>query len=167
MQDETSAGLFFFPVDDKLNLYSQCFATRIPIRRRLRDESSAPPECVLLAKCSNCTLACACANCQTPDATVIFALQLPPPFLASLPSALLFIPDYRLAEGLSNRIPHNQSQDFSTTSSHNSSERSGSLSGWFSLRVKRRERKGIGRLSLSFPLSVFLSGERSAPQLGD
>uniref|UniRef100_A0A8C5N7Q8 Roundabout, axon guidance receptor, homolog 2 (Drosophila) n=1 Tax=Gouania willdenowi TaxID=441366 RepID=A0A8C5N7Q8_GOUWI len=28
-------------------------------------------------------------------------------------------------------IPHNQSQDFSTTSSHNSSERSGSLSGWF------------------------------------
>uniref|UniRef100_A0A8C4GRS2 Roundabout, axon guidance receptor, homolog 2 (Drosophila) n=1 Tax=Dicentrarchus labrax TaxID=13489 RepID=A0A8C4GRS2_DICLA len=32
---------------------------------------------------------------------------------------------------LSNRIPHNQSQDFSTTSSHNSSERSGSLSGWF------------------------------------
>uniref|UniRef100_A0A7N6AR88 Roundabout, axon guidance receptor, homolog 2 (Drosophila) n=1 Tax=Anabas testudineus TaxID=64144 RepID=A0A7N6AR88_ANATE len=45
--------------------------------------------------------------------------------------ALLFIPDYRLAEGLSNRIPHNQSQDFSTTSSHNSSERSGSLSGWF------------------------------------
>uniref|UniRef100_A0A8C9T5A7 Roundabout, axon guidance receptor, homolog 2 (Drosophila) n=1 Tax=Scleropages formosus TaxID=113540 RepID=A0A8C9T5A7_SCLFO len=32
---------------------------------------------------------------------------------------------------LSNRMPHNQSQDFSTTSSHNSSERSGSLSGWF------------------------------------
>ncbi|KAF3847516.1 hypothetical protein F7725_020544 [Dissostichus mawsoni] len=44
-------------------------------------------------------------------------------------NTLLFIPDYRLAEGLSNRIPHNQSQDFSTTSSHNSSERSGSLSG--------------------------------------
>uniref|UniRef100_A0AAQ5XT71 Roundabout, axon guidance receptor, homolog 2 (Drosophila) n=1 Tax=Amphiprion ocellaris TaxID=80972 RepID=A0AAQ5XT71_AMPOC len=43
-------------------------------------------------------------------------------------NTLLFIPDYRLAEGLSNRIPHNQSQDFSTTSSHNSSERSGSLS---------------------------------------
>nr|XP_045003633.1 roundabout homolog 2 isoform X3 [Jaculus jaculus] len=43
--------------------------------------------------------------------------------------ALLYIPDYRLAEGLSNRMPHNQSQDFSTTSSHNSSERSGSLSG--------------------------------------
>ncbi|XP_058490993.1 roundabout homolog 2 isoform X8 [Solea solea] len=44
-------------------------------------------------------------------------------------NTLLFIPDYRLAEGLSSRIPHNQSQDFSTTSSHNSSERSGSLSG--------------------------------------
>uniref|UniRef100_A0A3B3SB02 Roundabout, axon guidance receptor, homolog 2 (Drosophila) n=1 Tax=Paramormyrops kingsleyae TaxID=1676925 RepID=A0A3B3SB02_9TELE len=44
-------------------------------------------------------------------------------------NTLLFIPDYRLAEGLSNRMPHNQSQDFSTTSSHNSSERSGSLSG--------------------------------------
>ncbi|XP_034718673.1 roundabout homolog 2 isoform X17 [Etheostoma cragini] len=44
-------------------------------------------------------------------------------------NTLLFIPDYRLADGLSNRIPHNQSQDFSTTSSHNSSERSGSLSG--------------------------------------
>uniref|UniRef100_A0A8C6KGA5 Roundabout, axon guidance receptor, homolog 2 (Drosophila) n=1 Tax=Nothobranchius furzeri TaxID=105023 RepID=A0A8C6KGA5_NOTFU len=48
--------------------------------------------------------------------------------------ALLFIPDYRLADGLSNRLPHNQSQDFSTTSSHNSSERSGSLSGWFTRR---------------------------------
>uniref|UniRef100_A0A4W5JU55 Uncharacterized protein n=1 Tax=Hucho hucho TaxID=62062 RepID=A0A4W5JU55_9TELE len=34
-----------------------------------------------------------------------------------------------MAEGLSNRMPHNQSQDFSTTSSHNSSDRSGSLSG--------------------------------------
>ncbi|KAJ8392078.1 hypothetical protein AAFF_G00078840 [Aldrovandia affinis] len=44
-------------------------------------------------------------------------------------NTLLFIPDYRLAEGLSNRMPHNQSQDFSTSSSHNSSERSGSLSG--------------------------------------
>ncbi|KAG8450332.1 hypothetical protein GDO86_002835, partial [Hymenochirus boettgeri] len=44
-------------------------------------------------------------------------------------NALLYIPDYRMAEGLTNRIPHNQSQDFSTTSSHNSSERSGSLSG--------------------------------------
>ncbi|XP_037402437.1 roundabout homolog 2 isoform X6 [Pygocentrus nattereri] len=44
-------------------------------------------------------------------------------------NTLLFIPDYRLADGLSNRMPHNQSQDFSTTSSHNSSERSGSLSG--------------------------------------
>ncbi|XP_071216100.1 roundabout homolog 2-like isoform X15 [Salvelinus alpinus] len=43
-------------------------------------------------------------------------------------NTLLFIPDYRLAEGLSNRMPHNQSQDFSTTSSHNSSDRSGSLS---------------------------------------
>ncbi|XP_058275262.1 roundabout homolog 2 isoform X7 [Hirundo rustica] len=44
-------------------------------------------------------------------------------------NALLYIPDYRVAEGLANRLPHNQSQDFSTTSSHNSSERSGSLSG--------------------------------------
>ncbi|XP_053095598.1 roundabout homolog 2 isoform X5 [Pangasianodon hypophthalmus] len=44
-------------------------------------------------------------------------------------NTLLFIPDYRLADGLCNRMPHNQSQDFSTTSSHNSSERSGSLSG--------------------------------------
>lgn len=35
------------------------------------------PEYVLLAKCSNCMFACACANCQTPDATVIFALQPP------------------------------------------------------------------------------------------
>ncbi|XP_068126608.1 roundabout homolog 2 isoform X5 [Hyperolius riggenbachi] len=43
-------------------------------------------------------------------------------------NALIYIPDYR-SEGLSNRMPHNQSQDFSTTSSHNSSERSGSLSG--------------------------------------
>uniref|UniRef100_A0A8C7ZKI3 Roundabout, axon guidance receptor, homolog 2 (Drosophila) n=1 Tax=Oryzias sinensis TaxID=183150 RepID=A0A8C7ZKI3_9TELE len=48
---------------------------------------------------------------------------------SSCNNTLLFIPDYRLAEGLSHRIPHNQSQDFSTTSSHNSSERSGSLSG--------------------------------------
>lgn len=39
-----------------------------------------------------------------------------------------------MAEGLANRLPHNQSQDFSTTSSHNSSERSGSLSGWFHYR---------------------------------
>uniref|UniRef100_A0A8C2PUU4 Roundabout, axon guidance receptor, homolog 2 (Drosophila) n=1 Tax=Cyprinus carpio TaxID=7962 RepID=A0A8C2PUU4_CYPCA len=45
--------------------------------------------------------------------------------------ALLFIPDYRLADGLCNRMPHNQSQDFSTTSSHNSSDRSNSLSGWY------------------------------------
>ncbi|XP_030060090.1 roundabout homolog 2 isoform X3 [Microcaecilia unicolor] len=44
-------------------------------------------------------------------------------------NAVLYIPDYRMAEGISNRMPHNQSQDFSTTSSHNSSERSGSLSG--------------------------------------
>ncbi|XP_048016910.1 LOW QUALITY PROTEIN: roundabout homolog 2 [Megalobrama amblycephala] len=44
-------------------------------------------------------------------------------------NTLLFIPDYRLADGLSNRMPHNQSQDFSTTSSHNSSDRSNSLSG--------------------------------------
>ncbi|XP_075290070.1 roundabout homolog 2 isoform X12 [Opisthocomus hoazin] len=44
-------------------------------------------------------------------------------------NALLYIPDYRAAEGLASRLPHNQSQDFSTTSSHNSSERSGSLSG--------------------------------------
>uniref|UniRef100_H3A9I9 Roundabout guidance receptor 2 n=1 Tax=Latimeria chalumnae TaxID=7897 RepID=H3A9I9_LATCH len=44
-------------------------------------------------------------------------------------NAILYIPDYRMAEGLSNRMPHNQSQDFSTTSSHNSSERSCSLSG--------------------------------------
>ncbi|XP_069745205.1 roundabout homolog 2 isoform X27 [Narcine bancroftii] len=42
-------------------------------------------------------------------------------------NALLIIPDYRLAEGLSNRMPHNHSEDFSTSSSHNSSERS--LSG--------------------------------------
>ena len=32
------------------------------------------PEYVLLAQGSNCMFACACANCQTPDATVIFAL---------------------------------------------------------------------------------------------
>uniref|UniRef100_H2SCS2 Roundabout, axon guidance receptor, homolog 2 (Drosophila) n=1 Tax=Takifugu rubripes TaxID=31033 RepID=H2SCS2_TAKRU len=51
------------------------------------------------------------------------------PEKTSCNNTLLFIPDYRLADGLSNRIPHNQSQDFSTTSSHNSSERSGSLSG--------------------------------------
>uniref|UniRef100_A0A8B9LK46 Roundabout, axon guidance receptor, homolog 2 (Drosophila) n=1 Tax=Astyanax mexicanus TaxID=7994 RepID=A0A8B9LK46_ASTMX len=44
-------------------------------------------------------------------------------------NTLLFIPDYRLADGLSNRMPHNQSQDFSTTSSHNSSERSSSGKG--------------------------------------
>uniref|UniRef100_A0A672K7S5 Roundabout, axon guidance receptor, homolog 2 (Drosophila) n=1 Tax=Sinocyclocheilus grahami TaxID=75366 RepID=A0A672K7S5_SINGR len=44
-------------------------------------------------------------------------------------NTLLFIPDYRLADGLCNRMPHNQSQDFSTTSSHNSSDRSNSLSG--------------------------------------
>ncbi|XP_051962869.1 roundabout homolog 2 isoform X4 [Xyrauchen texanus] len=44
-------------------------------------------------------------------------------------NTLLFIPDYRLADGLSNRMPHNQSQDFSTTSSHSSSVRSNSLSG--------------------------------------
>ncbi|XP_067849522.1 roundabout homolog 2 [Heptranchias perlo] len=42
-------------------------------------------------------------------------------------NALLYIPDYRLAEGLSNRMPHNHSEDFNTSSSHNSSERS--LSG--------------------------------------
>ncbi|XP_032888238.1 roundabout homolog 2-like [Amblyraja radiata] len=42
-------------------------------------------------------------------------------------NALLVIPDYRMAEGLSNRMPHHHSEDFSTSSSHNSSERS--LSG--------------------------------------
>ncbi|MGH0130339.1 UNVERIFIED_CONTAM: hypothetical protein FKN15_042620, partial [Acipenser sinensis] len=51
------------------------------------------------------------------------------PDKTSCNNTLLFIPDYRLAEELSNRMPHNQSQDFSTTSSQNSSERSGSLSG--------------------------------------
>uniref|UniRef100_A0AAQ4S5Q2 Si:ch1073-83m3.1 n=1 Tax=Gasterosteus aculeatus aculeatus TaxID=481459 RepID=A0AAQ4S5Q2_GASAC len=40
-------------------------------------------------------------------------------------------------------IPHNQSQDFSTTSSHNSSERSGSLSGWFT--QQRISRSKLGR----------------------
>ncbi|XP_072275250.1 roundabout homolog 2 [Pyxicephalus adspersus] len=50
-------------------------------------------------------------------------------------NALIYIPDYR-AEGLSNRMPHNQSQDFSTTSSHNSSERSGSLSALNYLNLK-------------------------------
>ncbi|XP_058152070.1 roundabout homolog 2 isoform X8 [Dasypus novemcinctus] len=54
-------------------------------------------------------------------------------------NALLYIPDYRLAEGLSNRMPHNQSQDFSTTSSHNSSERSGSLSGGKSGKKKKNK----------------------------
>ncbi|KAI1903450.1 hypothetical protein AGOR_G00027320 [Albula goreensis] len=38
-------------------------------------------------------------------------------------NTLLFTSDYRLAEGFSSRIPHNQSQDFSTCSSHTSSER--------------------------------------------
>ncbi|XP_030634928.1 roundabout homolog 2 [Chanos chanos] len=51
------------------------------------------------------------------------------PDKSSCNNTLLFMPDFRLADGLSNRMPHNQSQDFSTTSSHNSSERSGSLSG--------------------------------------
>ncbi|XP_074048881.1 LOW QUALITY PROTEIN: roundabout homolog 2 [Macrotis lagotis] len=54
-------------------------------------------------------------------------------------NALLYIPDYRMAEGLSNRMPHNQSQDFSTTSSHNSSERSGSLSGGKSGKKKKNK----------------------------
>ncbi|KAL4648529.1 hypothetical protein GN956_G7301 [Arapaima gigas] len=58
-------------------------------------------------------------------------------------NTLLFIPDYRLAEGLSNRMPHNQSQDFSTTSSHNSSERSGSLSGGKG--GKKKKSKGVSK----------------------
>lgn len=78
-------------------------------------------EVSLLACWSNCMFRM-CFS-QSPDATVYF--------YPLTPLALLFIPDYRLAEGLSNRMPHNQSQDFSTTSSHNSSDRSGSLSGWF------------------------------------
>lgn len=69
--------------------------------------------------------------------------------------ALLFIPDYRLADGLSNRIPHNQSQDFSTTSSHNSSERSGSLSGWFTW--QRTSYRKLGHHSLR-GLSLWLTG---------
>uniref|UniRef100_A0A6I8R034 Roundabout guidance receptor 2 n=1 Tax=Xenopus tropicalis TaxID=8364 RepID=A0A6I8R034_XENTR len=60
-------------------------------------------------------------------------------------NALLYIPDYRMAEGLSNRIPHNQSQDFSTTSSHNSSERSGSLSGGKD--GKRKKNKNSSKIS--------------------
>ncbi|XP_028818348.1 roundabout homolog 2 isoform X1 [Denticeps clupeoides] len=60
-------------------------------------------------------------------------------------NTLLFIPDYRLADGLSNRMPHNQSQDFSTTSSHNSSERSGSLSGGKG--GKKKKTKGGAKLT--------------------
>ncbi|XP_072369170.1 roundabout homolog 2 isoform X3 [Scyliorhinus torazame] len=52
-------------------------------------------------------------------------------------NALLFMPDYRLAEGLSNRMPHNHSEDFSTSSSHNSSERS--LSGGKSGKKKKNK----------------------------
>uniref|UniRef100_A0A4W3JZU2 Roundabout, axon guidance receptor, homolog 2 (Drosophila) n=1 Tax=Callorhinchus milii TaxID=7868 RepID=A0A4W3JZU2_CALMI len=52
-------------------------------------------------------------------------------------NALLFIPDYRVGEGLCNRLPHNQSQDFNTTSSHNSSERS--LSGGKSGKKKKNK----------------------------
>ncbi|XP_072900883.1 roundabout homolog 2 isoform X3 [Hemitrygon akajei] len=52
-------------------------------------------------------------------------------------NALLIIPDYRLAEGLSNRMPHNHSEDFSTSSSHNSSERS--LSGGKSGKKKKNK----------------------------
>lgn len=108
------------------------------------------PELVLLARCSNCMFACACANCQSPDATVIFALLTPT-------IALLFIPDYRFTEGLSSRIPHNQSQDFSTTSSHNSSERSGSLSGWFMQQENFVKRTGTpsGALPLDFMIDWF------------
>uniref|UniRef100_A0A8C1MAH9 Roundabout, axon guidance receptor, homolog 2 (Drosophila) n=1 Tax=Cyprinus carpio TaxID=7962 RepID=A0A8C1MAH9_CYPCA len=74
-------------------------------------------------------------------------------------SSLLFIPDYRLADGLSNRMPHNQSQDFSTTSSHNSSDRSNSLSGWYFT--------GSGSAahphpSFCLPLSPFTSTNRGA-----
>ncbi|KAJ0063893.1 hypothetical protein NL108_013312, partial [Boleophthalmus pectinirostris] len=43
------------------------------------------------------------------------------PEKGSCNNTLLFIPDHRLAEGLSNRIPHNQSQDFSSGSSERSS----------------------------------------------
>uniref|UniRef100_A0A9J7Y172 Roundabout, axon guidance receptor, homolog 2 (Drosophila) n=1 Tax=Cyprinus carpio carpio TaxID=630221 RepID=A0A9J7Y172_CYPCA len=73
--------------------------------------------------------------------------------------ALLFIPDYRLADGLCNRMPHNQSQDFSTTSSHNSSDRSNSLSGWYFT--------GSGSAahphpSFCLPLSPFTSTNRGA-----
>ncbi|XP_042644397.1 roundabout homolog 2 isoform X6 [Tyto alba] len=57
-------------------------------------------------------------------------------------NALLYIPDYRVAEGLANRLPHNQSQDFSTTSSHNSSERSGSLSGGKGGKKKKNKNTG-------------------------
>ncbi|XP_055473811.1 roundabout homolog 2 isoform X5 [Psammomys obesus] len=60
-------------------------------------------------------------------------------------NALLYIPDYRLAEGLSNRMPHNQSQDFSTTSSHNSSERSGSLSGGKGGKKKKTKNSSKGQ----------------------
>ncbi|XP_062872443.1 roundabout homolog 2 isoform X3 [Trichomycterus rosablanca] len=60
-------------------------------------------------------------------------------------NTLLFIPDYRLADGLSNRMPHNHSQDFSTTSSHNSSERSGSLSGGKG--GKKKKTKGVTKVT--------------------
>ncbi|KAK7882046.1 hypothetical protein WMY93_028220 [Mugilogobius chulae] len=50
------------------------------------------------------------------------------PEKGSCNNTLLFIPDHRLAEGLSNRIPHNQSQDFSSGSSERSSL-SGSVQG--------------------------------------
>ncbi|KAK1786496.1 hypothetical protein P4O66_018167 [Electrophorus voltai] len=103
-----------------------------------------------LAVCSNCTF-CMCSrfSCHSPDTTVF---DLRPPL------ALLFIPDYRLADGLSNRMPHNQSQDFSTTSSHNSSERSGSLSGWY----HARSQSAILSLSMSSrhgPTCSFLDSD--------
>ncbi|KAI2656429.1 hypothetical protein H4Q32_013360 [Labeo rohita] len=71
-------------------------------------------------------------------------------------NTLLFIPDYRLADGLSNRMPHNQSQDFSTTSSHNSSDRSNSLSGWYFTGQQLNP-----HLSFSLPLSPFTSTNRA------
>jgi len=82
------------------------------------------------------------------------ALHLMPLFCPSPPLALLFIPDYRLADGLSNRMPHNQSQDFSTTSSHNSSDRSNSLSGWY---FTGPGSAAHPHLSFSLPLSPFTS----------
>ncbi|KAJ8266718.1 hypothetical protein GJAV_G00133930 [Gymnothorax javanicus] len=67
-------------------------------------------------------------------------------------NTLLFTPDYRLAEGFSGRIPHNQSQDFSSCSSYSSSDRTLSDGKGKKKKMKTKTPRNGGSCWASVPL---------------